>query len=268
VAKAKDISLPDLVVSQEAVPTSKPDPGVLKLVLTAWREGSIKDGLVALAMLGATAPVLLFTALLLKTMPEAALEKDKSSSALKFRRPSTKPGSSEIDRQYSQDDLSISEDYTEGVSNNAADTLIDSLGVALEIPEQRMSAFRRTITDFAAAEGMATTRAAKPRTRWEDRKGADAKLSPPEFIAKHYAAEMAAGTLHRGTIAQDDKPLAVKLASWLRSHPMPENINIPTKPEWITRQAEAGKARPAPAPRTQGQRLYDALRHRQRRASM
>ncbi len=109
---------------------------------------------------------------------------------------------------------------------------------------------------------------AKPRPKWEDRKGADAKLSPPEFIAKHYAAEMTAGTLHRGIIAQGDKPLAVKLASWLRSHPMPENIDIPTKPEWITRQAEAGKARPAPAPRTQGQRLYDALRGRHRRAVM
>ena len=76
----------------------------------------------------------------------------------------------------------------------------------------------------------------KPRALWDSRKGADAKLSPPEFIAKHYAAEMAAGTLHRGVIAQYDKPLAVKLANWLRTHPMPEGIDIPTLPEWNTRQ--------------------------------
>jgi tetratricopeptide (TPR) repeat protein len=77
---------------------------------------------------------------------------------------------------------------------------------------------------------------AKPRVLWENRKDEDAKLTPPEFIAKHYAAEMAAGTLHRGVIAQEDKPLAVKLASWLRSNPMPEGVDIPTKPEWNTRQ--------------------------------
>jgi hypothetical protein len=79
---------------------------------------------------------------------------------------------------------------------------------------------------------------ARPRPLWEDRKGEDAKLSPPEFIAKHYAAEMKAGTLHRGVIAQHDKALAAKLPSWLRTHKMPKNIDIPTLPEWNTRQLE------------------------------
>lgn len=108
----------------------------------------------------------------------------------------------------------------------------------------------------------------KSRPKWENRNGADAKLTPPEFIAKHYADEMAAGTLHRGVIAQEDKPLAVKLASWLRSHLMPDGVDIPTKPEWVTRQIEAGKAKQAaaPRPRTEEQRIYDALQNRRRRA--
>jgi len=107
---------------------------------------------------------------------------------------------------------------------------------------------------------------AQPRALWEDRKGTDAKLSPPEFIAKHYAAEMAAGTLHRGVIAKEDKPLAVKLASWLRTHDMPEGVDIPTLPEWITRQAEAGKAKAFAPAGTEGRRIYTALWNRRRRA--
>ena len=110
----------------------------------------------------------------------------------------------------------------------------------LEAAEREIAKRRGlTLAQYHAALDVAAPSApakAKPRPKWENRKGADATLSPPEFVAKHYAAEMVAGTLHRGVIAQEDKPLAVKLASWLRSHPMPEGIDIPTKPEWNSRQ--------------------------------
>lgn len=144
------------------------------------------------------------------------------------------------------------------------------LEAAAAVSEMTVAELNEAIGNYKTAKAGLTARentggaTAQPRAKWDARTGDDLKLSPAEFIAKHYAAEMAAGTLHRGVIAREDKPLAVKLASWLRSNPMPEGIDIPTKPEWITRQAEAGKAEPAP--RTEGQRIYDALRHRRYRA--
>lgn len=112
----------------------------------------------------------------------------------------------------------------------------DYFGLPVEVVTETLAELR------AKAARETTARAkSKPRAKWEKRKGADADLSPPEFVAKHYAAEMAAGTLHRGVIAQEDKPLAIKLANWLRTHPMPEGIDIPTLPKWNTRQlAKAG----------------------------
>jgi hypothetical protein len=77
---------------------------------------------------------------------------------------------------------------------------------------------------------------AKPRAKWEARKGVDLKLSPPKFIAKHYSVEMASGTLHRGVIRNEDPALHVKLRNWLRTHDMPEGVDIPTLPEWNTRR--------------------------------
>jgi tetratricopeptide (TPR) repeat protein len=158
--------------------------------------------------------------------------------------------------------------YTTGSMNEAARIQAAAELLSTVYP---VDAVGKALEDLAAHAGRSTTQraTAKPRAKWENRTGADADLSPPEFTAKHYAAEMANGTLHRGVIAQEDKPLAVKLASWLRSKPMPEGIDIPTKPEWITRQAEAGKAKQASAvrPRTEGQRIYDALRNRRRRES-
>lgn len=176
-----------------------------------------------------------------------------------------------IDGSLEKIDFSEENPYLDGDLTDS-DRIIKAAADLFDLP---ISVARKALADarkaLVSAEKETTGRVRrKPRPQWELRKGADAKLSPPEFIAKHYAAEMAAGTLHRGMIAQEDKPLAVKLASWLRSHPMPEGIDIPTKPEWITRGIEAGKARQASVvrPRTEGQRLYDALRGRHRRATM
>ena len=125
----------------------------------------------------------------------------------------------------------------------------------------------KALEDLAAkaAREMTTRATATPRLKWEHDRGDDE--NPAAFAWRAYQAEAKAGTLHRGVIGQEDKPLAVKLASWLRSHPMPEGIDIPTKPEWITRQAEAGKAKASYAtrPQTEGQRIYNALTQRRYR---
>jgi hypothetical protein len=145
---------------------------------------------------------------------------------------------------------------------------ISSLADRLEIAEEKRGEFENYILDFAANAARETTgrATAAPRLKWERDRLPDE--TPAHFAARAYQAEAKAESLHRGLIGQEDKPLAVKLASWLRSHPMPEGIDIPTKPEWITRQAEAGKAKPAPSsrPRTGEQRVYDALASRRYRA--
>jgi tetratricopeptide (TPR) repeat protein len=125
--------------------------------------------------------------------------------------------------------------------------------------EQADKALERAAAE--AARETTARAAAKPRPKWEHRKGADVDLSPPEFIAKHYAAEMAAGTLHRGLIGQEDKPLAVKLANWLRTHPMPENVDIPTLPEWNTRQLAKLEDREF----ERHARLYEVVKTRRRK---
>lgn len=84
-----------------------------------------------------------------------------------------------------------------------------------------------------ALQREAAQQAAQRRTRrlkWD--KDALPDENPAQFAWRAYQAEAKAGTLHRGVIGREDKPLAVKLASWLRSHDMPEGIDIPTKPEW------------------------------------
>jgi hypothetical protein len=115
--------------------------------------------------------------------------------------------------------------------------------VPVEVVAAMRAATMRLRDDALAEAGVTNAPAARSapvhkgrRALWDNRQGADAKLTPPKFIAKHYAAEMAAGTLHRGMIGQEDKSLAVKLANWLRTHPMPEGVDIPTLPEWNTRQ--------------------------------
>jgi hypothetical protein len=110
-----------------------------------------------------------------------------------------------------------------------------------------------------------TTRAtAEPRLKWETDRQPDE--NPATFAWRAYDAEAKAGTLHRGVIYSEDRELHRRLNSWLRTYDMPEGIDIPTKPEWITRQIEAGRANPAPSPRTEGQRLYEAEKTRRWRS--
>ncbi len=76
--------------------------------------------------------------------------------------------------------------------------------------------------------------AKSPRLKW----GKDNRLgeNPAAFALRAYHLESKAGILHRGLLAKEDKPLATKLASWLRFHKMPPGVDIPTLPEWNTRQ--------------------------------
>jgi tetratricopeptide (TPR) repeat protein len=75
---------------------------------------------------------------------------------------------------------------------------------------------------------------ATPRLKWDTDRLPDE--NPATFAWRAYAAEAKAGTLHRGVIYSEDRELHRRLNSWLRSHPMPEGIDIPAKPEWNTRQ--------------------------------
>jgi tetratricopeptide (TPR) repeat protein len=146
--------------------------------------------------------------------------------------------------------------------NDVAARLGFAFADAKEILEAAAKAARETT-------GRAT---AAPRLKWKLDAGHDE--NPAAFAWRAYAVEAAAGTLHLGVIRQEDEPLAVKLVSWLRSpanrKQVPEGFDIPTLPEWNTRQIEAGKAKPAaaPRPRTEGNRLYSALRRRRAAASV
>ena len=128
--------------------------------------------------------------------------------------------------------------------------------------------WKATNSEITARE--TTARAtAQPRLKWDTDRQPDE--SPAHFAWRAYQAEAQAGTLHRGLIGQEDKDLAVKLASWMRSPAHREEaaaagIDIPTLPEWNTRQAEAGKAKPERRPQTESQRVYSALTQRRYRA--
>lgn len=112
--------------------------------------------------------------------------------------------------------------------------------VAADLGGVRVDDVRKTLEQLATRS--ATKDATQPpRAKWKAREGADPNLSPLEFIAKHYAAEMANGTLHRGLITREDKPLAMQLVHWLRSHPMPEGMHIPTRADRHDRETTQNK---------------------------
>ncbi len=113
----------------------------------------------------------------------------------------------------------------------------------------------------AAAQQITVPSASAARPKWERDRRPDE--NPAEFAWRAYAAEAQAGTLNRGVIAREDKPLAVKLASWLRSHPMPAGIDIPTLPEWNSRRLE--RLRDNPGAR-EVIRLLNVERHRNHKA--
>ncbi len=104
-----------------------------------------------------------------------------------------------------------------------------------------------TLAAQAARAAEETTQHAKPppvtgptRLLWNKDNAPDE--NPAVFAWRAYATEAEARTLHLGVIRQEDEPLAVKLVSWLRSpanrEQVPEGFDIPTKPEWNTRQLE------------------------------
>ena len=112
-----------------------------------------------------------------------------------------------------------------------------------------------------------------PRLLWPRDATSEESDNPAAFAWRAYAAEAKAETLHLGLIRQDDKrngtTLAVDLVSWLRSAKnqarVPEGFDIPTKPEWNTRQlAKVDKAKlvAAARPKTEESRLYDAALYR------
>jgi len=114
---------------------------------------------------------------------------------------------------------------------------IDGCADALGIAKDQRLAFRSMIEAFLEESESLAAR----RLKWDtDRQPGE---GPAQFAWRAYAAEAAAGTLHRGIIHSEDEPLYWKLIVWLRSHPMPSGIEIPTKPEWNTRQIEATRAK-------------------------
>jgi hypothetical protein len=119
--------------------------------------------------------------------------------------------------------------------------------------------FELTPAEFVEKYYRAEKALVTPRPRWD--KIGEYGNRPAEFIAMAYAPEMAAGTLHRGVISAEQPELVVKLASWLRSHPMPEGVRIPTQFEWNTNQIEAYRQKGRPLG-TEETRLRSVLRGR------
>jgi hypothetical protein len=148
-------------------------------------------------------------------------------------------------------------------ANDACDRGL-SVGELQEAIEQKLAdkgkASSREITGREAAEPHPV------RLKWETDRQPDE--NPAAFAWRAYQTEAAVGKLHQGLIYDENRELYRRLRSWLRSHPMPEDIDIPTKRDWITRQIEAGRAKPASVsrPRTEEQRLYEAVARRRQRA--
>jgi hypothetical protein len=107
-------------------------------------------------------------------------------------------------------------------------------------PRERVE---KALGDLATAERETTSRAtAAPRLKWETDRLPDE--NPAAFAWRAYEPEAKAGTLHRGIIYSEDRELHRRLNSWLRSHAMPEGIDIPTRPEWNDRQVARGAGLP------------------------
>jgi hypothetical protein len=139
---------------------------------------------------------------------------------------------------------------------------IDLCAEALGIAKEQRPAFRNMIEAFLEEiESLA-----ERRLKWDtDRQPGE---GPAQFAWRAYAAEAAAGTLHRGIIHSEDEPLYWKLIVWLRWHPMPNGIDIPTKPEWNTRQIDVRRVKQGSTwrikLRTEEQRFDEVLKKRRR----
>jgi uncharacterized membrane protein len=139
------------------------------------------------------------------------------------------------------------------------DAAIDLNAAADELGLSKERAFEALKREAANASRETTRRAkAKRRLKWDKDRLPDE--NPAAFAWRAYQAEAKAGTLHRGVIGQEDKLLAKKLANWLRTHAMPEGIDIPTLPEWNTRQLAKQKGGEAELVR-----LYGVARRRKQK---
>lgn len=113
---------------------------------------------------------------------------------------------------------------------------------------------------------------AAPRLQWPKDALPEEQDNPAAFAWRAYEPEAKAGMLHMGIIRKDDKrngtDLAVKLVSWLRSpanrEKLPEGFDIPTLPEWNTRQLSKIASDPAAQ---EAIRLVGVERQRQVRAN-
>jgi hypothetical protein len=113
----------------------------------------------------------------------------------------------------------------------------DTIQAAAELlssiyPRKAVESALADLAANAAREATARVRAA-PRLKWTRDRLPDE--NPAAFAWRAYQAEAEAGTLHRGVIGQEDPLLRRDLNNWLRTHAMPEGIDIPTLPEWNTR---------------------------------
>jgi hypothetical protein len=120
----------------------------------------------------------------------------------------------------------------------------DYFGLPVEVVERKLreaaaEVAKRETTDRAAAEVRPTVRhRRRKRPLWDERKGRDLALTPPEFIQKYFAEEIAAGSLHRGVIYSEDRGLYTKLSNWLQkaANDLPPGLDLPTKSDWLARR--------------------------------
>ena len=123
--------------------------------------------------------------------------------------------------------------YTDVIMGDAAhdlNALAAGLGYTFEGAKETLE------REAAKAARETTARAtAAPRLKWE-------RDRLPDETPAHFAHR--AGYQHRGEIYSEDRELHRRLNSWLRSHAMPEGIDIPTLPEWNDRQVASGAGVP------------------------
>jgi hypothetical protein len=159
-------------------------------------------------------------------------------------------------------DRQTAADLPPGTMPNAAHDL-NALAADLDLPfEVARKALQQAKAELTTRENTARAKAT-PRPKWKTDRDPDE--NPAAFAWRAYQAEAKAGTLHRGIIYSEDRELHKRLNSWLRSHPMPEGIDIPTLPEWNDRQLakQAGAVSSGRrSVRTPAARLYDAARYR------
>lgn len=149
-----------------------------------------------------------------------------------------------------------------------ANTETDLIALVRKLPNDKRAAaadFLTSLLDETARETMGRA-TAKPRLKWgKDNAPGE---NPAAFAWRAYQAEAKAGTLHRGLIGQEDSLLRRDLNNWLRTHAKPEGFDIPTKPEWNTRQLQAKAERPLRETRTEEGRLRAAQRYRDTKAAL